>query len=233
MAPLVEELMLCSAVGSREWSYGIHYLGLVAEKESRWKVAEVITRRAALRYLRGYVNYNALFKSRDRAMKADIYLARQAAERGDRERAIELFQHCFDNVPGMVQLADDFFPMARESQLIEEHDQWFAQGYEISRKRFEKVPRSPNGKNSLAWLCSRALKNLDEAEKLVSEAVEVEPKNYAYIHTLGEVYLAKGNMDQAMEFCEKANDCGSLLSAQMREELDRFRKIKAEKALAE
>ncbi len=58
--------------------------------------------------------------------------------------------------------------------------------------------------NNLAYIWAEAGKNLKEAEKLSRRAVHDEPKNAAYLDTLGWIYFKQGKYELAKKYLEEA-----------------------------
>jgi len=82
--------------------------------------------------------------------------------------------------------------------------------FEKAIPQFKKVIQlEPNDHITLNYLgysfADRNI-NLDEAEKLINKALELEPENPAYIDSLAWVYYRKGDLNKAREFLEKIKD---------------------------
>lgn len=60
-------------------------------------------------------------------------------------------------------------------------------------------------RNSLGYTWADRGRRLEEAERLVAAAVEVEPGNPAYLDSLGWVYYKRGRFDEAVEQLSKAS----------------------------
>ncbi len=58
--------------------------------------------------------------------------------------------------------------------------------------------------NALAYSYAEQGVKLDEAEGLIKKALETEPRNGAYLDTLGWIYFKKEKLDKAKEYIEKA-----------------------------
>src|SRR5690606_18298409 len=61
-------------------------------------------------------------------------------------------------------------------------------------------PASDNTRNTAAWLASRALRRLDEAETLLNEALNLNPRQAAYLDTMAEVHFARGDRKTALQW---------------------------------
>jgi tetratricopeptide (TPR) repeat protein len=65
-------------------------------------------------------------------------------------------------------------------------------------------PKDANALNYLGYTYADLGKNLDEAERLVQEALKHKPEDGYIIDSLGWVYYKKGNYEKALEILEKA-----------------------------
>jgi tetratricopeptide (TPR) repeat protein len=76
--------------------------------------------------------------------------------------------------------------------------------------------------NNLAWLLARSDVNLDEALKLATRAIELDPENAAFLDTAAEANFRAGNAPEAMRLeqlaLEQNPDDGF-----MTRQLERFR----------
>lgn len=103
-----------------------------------------------------------------------------------------------------ASLADQFFPALRLAGAHREHDAWFEESWQQLLRVRDRFPQDDNVRNSAAWLASRALKRLDDAEKEVKEALKLRPNQAAYLDTLAEIYFARRNRAQAVAWSKKA-----------------------------
>jgi len=101
-------------------------------------------------------------------------------------------------------LADQFFPALRLAGAKQEHDAWFEESWQQFLLLRDRFPKDDNIRNSAAWLASRAVKRLDDAEKEATEALRLRPNQAAYLDTLAEIHFARGNRSQAISWSEKA-----------------------------
>ena len=72
-------------------------------------------------------------------------------------------------------------------------------------KALQLKPDSADFLNSLAYAYAEAGINLNEAEILIKKALRSDPKNGAYIDTLGWIYFKKGLLDDAIAKLEEAS----------------------------
>lgn len=72
--------------------------------------------------------------------------------------------------------------------------------------------------NNYAYYLSLRSENLDEALEMSKRAVEMEPRNAAYLDTLGWIYFKKGDLDTALKYIQKSVDTGDA-SAEVYEHL--------------
>jgi tetratricopeptide (TPR) repeat protein len=72
------------------------------------------------------------------------------------------------------------------------------------KKTIELNPKNFGAKNYLGYMYADRGTNLDEATKLVSEALKGEPENGSFLDSMGWVYFKKDNFDKAEKFLLKA-----------------------------
>jgi tetratricopeptide (TPR) repeat protein len=65
-------------------------------------------------------------------------------------------------------------------------------------------PNNPIAQNNLGYFLAERSEKLDEALKLIQEAVKSEPDNPSYLDSLGWVYYKQGKLDLAEEYLKKA-----------------------------
>lgn len=75
-------------------------------------------------------------------------------------------------------------------------------------KEFKEIlaiePDNADALNALGYLYAESGENLDEAQNLILKALKQEPKNGAYVDSLGWVYFKKGDFKKAREKLEEA-----------------------------
>ncbi|BCX46415.1 tetratricopeptide repeat-containing protein [Haloferula helveola] len=137
--------------------------------------------------------------------RMEVEIGRSLARLGDsRSQSIETLDRCHKNALTDGSMADYFFPALRKAGLGKLHDEWFEDTWEAFGKVLNRYPGSHNTMNTAAWTASRANRRLDEAEKLVSGALEILPNQAAYLDTYGEIFFARGNREKAVEWSDKA-----------------------------
>jgi tetratricopeptide (TPR) repeat protein len=81
----------------------------------------------------------------------------------------------------------------------------------LAEKYFKKLleikPKDPSASNYIAYVLADKGENLDKARELVNTALSVEPKNYAYLDTLGWVCYKEKNYTASLQ---KLNEAISL-----------------------
>jgi len=122
----------------------------------------------------------------------------------DRTRAIKMLERCHTRGATDGSMADYFFPALRTVGLIEQHDRWFEESWKSYEAVLERFPGSQNTRNTAAWTAARANRRLDEAEKLVTTALETAPNQAAYLDTLGEIWFCRGDREKALKWSTKA-----------------------------
>ena len=124
--------------------------------------------------------------------------------KNDRAASISMLKRCHQLALCDGSLADDFFPALRKAGLMKEHDEWFDESWAKMSAVIAKFPDSDNTCNTAAWLAARALRNLDQAEKLEQRALAVRPNQYAYLDTMAEIQFAKGSRRKALDWSNRA-----------------------------
>jgi tetratricopeptide (TPR) repeat protein len=80
--------------------------------------------------------------------------------------------------------------------------------FEAAESEFRKVldmdPENAGALNYLGYMLADRNVRLDEANKLVSKAVELEPLNGAYLDSLGWVYYRQNRLEEAADYLQRA-----------------------------
>lgn len=118
--------------------------------------------------------------------------------------ALSILRECHQVMLADASLADQFFPALRLAGARKEHDAWFEESWQQFMRIRDRFPQDDNLRNSAAWLASRALKRLNEAEREVKVALKLRPNQASYLDTLAEICFAQRNRDQAVSWSEKA-----------------------------
>lgn len=140
----------------------------------------------------------------------------------DRTGALALLTKCHHAFASDGSLADFFFPALRKVGLLKEHDEWFRESWSLIAKVVATYPLCDNTRNTAAWFASRALRNLDEAEKSLTRAIAANPTQSAYLDTMAEIQFAKGNRQKALEWSRQAVNFLPD-DPQLRQQQERFR----------
>jgi tetratricopeptide (TPR) repeat protein len=85
-----------------------------------------------------------------------------------------------------------------------ERQKMFDQAEAEFRKALAIDPRNPGVLNYLGYMLADQGEKLPEALKMIQEAVDLEPQNYAYLDSLGWAYFKTGQYSQAEENLRKA-----------------------------
>ena len=75
---------------------------------------------------------------------------------------------------------------------------------ETMRKVIELDPKHANAMNYLGYTYADLGQNLDEAERLIKEALKYKPNDGYITDSLGWVYYKKGQFDKALKYLKKA-----------------------------
>lgn len=167
-----------------------------------WKEALAYREVAAVISSYGGVT-GGIFLMRDR-FQVLVAQGAVAMEEGRLDRAVSVFSEAHRILPRDGYLANELFPVVRELGLIELHDQLFAQSADYAREAIRKYPSDDNAYNNFAWLASRANRCLGEAEEYLKKALEMKPQSAAYLDTMGEIYFARKNRNEALKWSARS-----------------------------
>jgi tetratricopeptide (TPR) repeat protein len=147
---------------------------------------------------------------------------RAALAAGDKAEMDKRLATLAPMLPDDVEIALDVIPALIERGRKADAAKFFAKPYALLRAAADQKPDDPERMNSLAWLCARSDQHLDEALKLMTQALKAQPDNYAYLDTAAEVHFHLGNFDRAVELETRANERNPG-NAFLQSQLDRFR----------
>jgi tetratricopeptide (TPR) repeat protein len=126
---------------------------------------------------------------------AEIYIRlkrfKEAGEQLDKAEALATKP---DEKLNLIYLRGEFF---ERQKLYDQAEVQF-------RKALEIDPHNPGVLNYLGYMLADQNEKLPEALKMIQEAVDLEPQNYAYLDSLGWAYFKTGQYPQAEENLRKA-----------------------------
>ena len=157
-----------------------------------------------MQYIRGRSTYMSPVTFFRKRFTADLYRGLALLEEGNRKEALRLFRSAFELMNGDGLLADDYFPLLREAGVVDEHDRNYAI---VSRRFAESIaafPKAHNTYNSAAWMAARASRDLDQALAHVNTALEMRPRQAAYLDTKAEVWFARREREEAVKWSKRA-----------------------------
>lgn len=142
-------------------------------------------------------NLFAAIKSSPRDPEFFVHLGNIHADSGDYEKAVNAFKQGLEIAPRDVNL---------RFRLGAVYDEWGLKEASIEEMKtvIRMNPEHANALNYLGYTYADLGKNLDEAERLIKDALKHEPESGAFIDSLGWVYFKKGLFDQALKVLEKA-----------------------------
>lgn len=195
--------------GPNDWEfhYSLQYMGFLSKhfiNKKDWKMASALAMvESALGMKQSTREFNAAY-----SLRAGFYTYFTSGmldfQKGRREQAIWKLHKAHDMALGDGLLADEFYPSLRETDLVDEYDEWFEANYNTLEKVVIKYPDSHNTHNTIAWLGSRAVRRLDDSLAHAQKAVELSPKQGAYLDTLAETYFAMHERDKAVKWSNVA-----------------------------
>lgn len=203
---LVRRAAMMSDPGKRDFEIMVVYLasyGSDVIRRGDWaqaaSVAEVYAR--FMMHGRGGASVGGILNAR---FNADFARGMAMLKRGERSKALALLDACRRITPGSGTLADDFFPLVFQAGIGAECERWFEDSYRHVKRACDFFPNGHNSHNTAAWLASRAVRRLDDAQRHAETALRLRPYQGAYLDTMAEVWFAKGKREKAVEWSEKA-----------------------------
>lgn len=188
---------------TEEFIYAAEAVLEYAKEKGNWKLAASLGEVQMLYHLmmgdRSEQPWTLLRSRIETEMASALFLIDE-----DRSRAIEMLERCHDRGATDGSMADYFFPALRAVGMIEQHDRWFEETWMSYEEVLERFPGSQNTRNTAAWTAARANRRLDEAEKMITAALETMPNQAAYLDTLGEIWFCRGNREKALKWSTKA-----------------------------
>lgn len=195
--------LLATASGYNETNSYIQELASLTLTLKEWKKARAYREAYALMAsYRDGIDYGHYY-SRNR-FQALVARGAVAMEAGKVEEAVAAFGEAHRILPRDGYLANELFPVMREVGLGVYHDQLFAISARHAREMIQRYPMDDNGYNNFGWMASRANRCLDEAYQYQLKALELNPQSAAYLDTMGEIFFAKGNREEAIKWSEKS-----------------------------
>jgi tetratricopeptide (TPR) repeat protein len=100
------------------------------------------------------------------------------------------------------------FPKDAESKLalvdMYQNVKRFGDAEKVLRQMLVADPANPDALNYLGYMLANNNDRLDEAIRLVNQALQKKPGNGAYLDSLGWAYFKKGNLDEAEKYLTEA-----------------------------
>lgn len=131
------------------------------------------------------------------------YRARGLLAAGNVADALAEIRRCQAILPTDVDLPIDLIPGLEKHGREKEADDMFNRVFAAYDKLCTDYPKSGWGHNSLAWLAARCHRKLDQGLVHANKAVELHPKEAAYLDTLAEVHFQQGDKAKALELMKK------------------------------
>jgi tetratricopeptide (TPR) repeat protein len=118
----------------------------------------------------------------------------------------EDYEKAVDNIKQAIELEPDNLRYYFRLGVV--YDKWNKK--EASIETMQKVialdPKHANALNYLGYTYADLGRNLDEAERLIKEALKYKPNDGYITDSLGWVYYKKGQFDKALKYIKKAVD---------------------------
>jgi hypothetical protein len=195
--------VLQSASNSEELATALKFHTDQLLETQAWPETAALSEYMALSYTgSNYLFHNHLPLLRLR-LQSDTARALAGLSR-NRERSIALLGLCHRQFASDGSLADFFFPGIRAAGLIQQHDQWFRESWRHFEDVIRRYPDADNTRNTAAWFASRAMRELTAAEKHIRRALELNPRQSAYLDTMAEIHFARHHRAKALEWSQLA-----------------------------
>jgi tetratricopeptide (TPR) repeat protein len=149
-------------------------------------------------------------------LRARGLLARRDIPGAEREIAI-----CRALLPGETSLPIDVVAEFERLENKARADELYDEAMRAHDAVLAKYPRSANHHNNAAWLATNVGRDSEKALKLARRAVELRPKNAAYVDTLAEVEFRRGAFDEAIRQMKRCIELEPR-TPRHREQLERF-----------
>jgi tetratricopeptide (TPR) repeat protein len=137
------------------------------------------------------INPNYILALKD---KGDICLLK-----GDWNGAIEMYQAAIRHDPHFLEVYIKLGTLYDQLKVPEKAIATFREAISIA-------PAFAPAYNSAAWLLAREGRDLDEAQKLATKAIELDSTHSDAYDTLGWIYYLIGKFDDAIQALQKAQD---------------------------
>jgi hypothetical protein len=143
---------------------------------------------------------------------------------GKKAKGLKMLTVAHKVIVGDGNLADHFYPAIRKTDLTEQYNLWVDNSYQYLKRSIDKFPKCANTHNTIAWVLARAIRKIDLGIQHSEKALSLSPNEASYIDTMGELYHAKGERKEAIQWSEKAviaskygrlDTVGSVFSARM------------------
>lgn len=129
--------------------------------------------------------------------------AKQLLEQDDLDGALEFAQSALEAAPAAIEVAELFVPELEKRGRPEDAEKLFQRTDELMMRLCQRFPNSALYANNLAWMYARCRRKLDDAYKLATRAVELEPETATYLDTLAEVEFCRGNVQRALALAQR------------------------------
>lgn len=137
-----------------------------------------------------------------RSREAQFTYANLLASQSRHREAAEMYGKLIDALPEDPPEDSWRFFVGRAASLIE-LDDW-AQAEDDLKRAVEIAPKEPTALNYLGYSWAERGENLEEAFKLIEQAVAIEPNSGAYIDSLGWAHYQRGEYEIAVGHLEHA-----------------------------
>jgi tetratricopeptide (TPR) repeat protein len=147
--------------------------------------------------------------------------ARGLLAKGDVDAAEREIAACHALLPGDVMLPIDVVAGLEARGMKARADELYAESKRALDAALAKYPGSANDHNNLAWLAVNCGRDAEAALSHARRAVELKPRNAAYLDTLAEVQYHRGEYDEAIKTMKR---CAELQPREVRhrEQIERF-----------
>ena len=137
------------------------------------------------------------------AVRIHLLRARACLAAGQVEQALAQADVCLAALPGSVDVALELVPALEKLGRRQEAEGLFSKVFTFLEGLCEEYPDAAAHHNNAAWLAARCRRRLDRAVQYAAKAVELSPKNPAFVDTLAEAHFQSGRRERAVELMRR------------------------------
>ncbi len=131
-------------------------------------------------------------------------LAQHWLQKKNFDRAMADTRIALKSLPQNTDFAIDMVRALTEQGRKKDADEVYQAGTQVWLNQLQEYPKSATAYNNMAWLSAGCHRDLQNALKNVTKALELSPNMPAYMDTMAEVQFHLGNRKEAVAYAKKA-----------------------------